>query len=162
MTEPILETTYWKKRLDEAKELHHSVFRCDKTLWLQIETKHRDILASTIGREESVLDCGCGWGRLLTLMPDPWVGDYLGIDLSPDFIRLAVRKHPTYQFMEMDLRHASFCGRGFDWAILISIRPMVKRNLGNEIWSQMEAEIRKVANKLLYLEYDPSDNGSVE
>jgi hypothetical protein len=45
---------------------------------------------------------------------------------------------------------------------MISVRPMIVRNQGQDAWDAMEREIRKVARQLLYLEYDPFDNGSVE
>jgi hypothetical protein len=38
----------------------------------------------------------------------------------------------------------------------------VRRNLGDEAWEAMERELRRVAKRLLYLEYDPDSEGSVE
>lgn len=188
MAEDILNPEYWKKRLNAASadRLHEAVFRCPKERWEAIEAKHREILARHVKRFDAVLDCGCGWGRLLTMLPDEWFGLYLGVDLSPDFIHKALTETVPYvvnrlwgnknrggAFKVADLRTLSNsiyflpgkeAGKWekWDWAVMISVRPMVRRNLGGEVWDQMESEIRKCAEKLLYLEYDPEDEGSVE
>lgn len=157
--EPILDTEYWKNRLLQAQggHLHHAVFRCSKDRWERIEVAHRTILAELIGRGESILDAGCGWGRLLDLLPPNWKGRYLGVDLSPDFIALARRNYPhhKYDFKTGDLRSLPYLSsKEMDWGVLISIRPMVLRNLGYEVWEAMEVELSRVCKKLLFLEYD--------
>lgn len=165
MVEPINDPLYWKQRLTDAKERHHSIFKCDLERWKRIEEKHKKILAETIDNLTSVLDAGCGYGRLLTLLPEHWYGDYVGVDLSPDFIELAKQEHPTVPFFVSDLRSLFFFNeathRKFDWAVLISIRPMVRRNLGDAEWEKMEKELKRVAKNLLFLEYDENDLGEV-
>lgn len=164
MTEPINDPLYWKQRLATAVERHHSIFRCDKERWLRIEAKHREILAKVVHPEWSVLDAGCGYGRLLTLIPKNWRGWYQGVDISPDFVQLARTewpRHDWHQFQVGDLRSLSFIDRSFDVAVLISIRPMVRRNLGEEEWDKMERELKRVAKRLLYLEYDENDPGEL-
>lgn len=162
MTEPINDPLYWKQRLATAMERHHSIFRCDKERWLRIEDKHREILAKTLHPEWSVLDAGCGYGRLLNLMPADWRGYYAGVDLSPDFVDLARKEHPRREFRVADLRQIPWVSGTFDLAVLISIRPMVRRNLGDDEWEKMERELRRVSNQLLFLEYDENDPGSIE
>lgn len=163
MSELVLDPNYWKQRLEQAQkgDLHHAVFRCPKDRWLRIEEKHRQILDRYIDPDDAILDAGCGWGRLLSLMPDDWKGGYLGIDISPDFIALAETLHPDRSFFVGDLRQLP-SGLKVDVAILISIRPMVKRELGNEVWNKMERELRRCAKVILYLEYDENDEGSLE
>lgn len=167
---PILEPQFWKERLQEAQEkgqLWRTVFHCNKETWDKIEQRHREILAQHIKPTDSILDAGCGYGRLLTILPREWKGAYMGVDLSPDLIRLAIeRTYPPRLFMCKDLREISkLCHPTkflrYDWAILISIRPMVIGNLGQEEWNKMEAEIRKLSSKLLYLEYDINDKGVI-
>src|SRR5688572_5696278 len=96
MTQPILDPQYWKERLEQAQRghLHHAVFRCPLDRWQRIEARHSEILARLIGPTDSVLDAGCGYGRLLDLLPATWRGGYLGVDLSPDLIRLAECRLP--------------------------------------------------------------------
>lgn len=169
MSQMILDPNYWRQRLENVRKeglpLHHAIFKLNTSSWEAIEQKHREILAHHIKPTDKVLDVGCGWGRLLTLMPEDWRGCYIGVDVSPDFIALAKERHPNYHFITGDIRKWERSWGldetiKMDWAVLISIRPMVQRNTG--VWSECEAAIRKVARKLLYLEYDPLDEGSVE
>lgn len=167
MSEAISDPRYWRRRLREAGQLHHAIFKCPLERWQRIEAKHREILKEKIGPNDSILDVGCGWGRLLTLLPETWRGYYLGLDLSPEFIELAKRHHPWRLFAVADIRQSYTYDvrtefKLYDWAILISIRPMMKRHLGDEEWSKVEANVRKVAKQLLYLEYDENDEGSIE
>lgn len=160
----IADPKYWKQRMDHAApdNFHHSIFLVDKSTWQRIEDKHREILKTVLTPWSSVLDAGCGYGRLLTLMPQTWEGKYLGVDLSPDFVDLAKRNHRLHNFVVGDLRHLPVADVKFDFGVLISIRPMIKRHLGEEEWAKAEAELRRVCRQLLYLEYDVNDNGSLE
>lgn len=166
MSELISDPRYWARRLRDAKkgDLHHAIFQCPKDRWLAIEAKHRQILAKQVREKDFVLDAGCGWGRLLTLMPDHWAGHYIGIDLSPDFIKMAKAGYahePRFGFSVWDLRQLDTLDMvHFDLAVMISIRPMIKRHLGEEVWAGIEGQLRKRATRLLYLEYDPDDKGS--
>lgn len=183
--EDISNPAYWRQRLAQAQArrdtLHTAVFRCPLDRWKAIEAKHRQILARLIGPDDSVLDAGCGWGRLLDLMPDNWQGVYVGVDLSPDFIMLALKEISLPPLPSQRRKVGGFvvgdlttdetvkalsaypaAGRKFDWAVMISIRPMVKRNQGEEVWGRFEANVLKLANRLLYLEYDPDCEGFVE
>lgn len=165
---PIADPAFWKERLDEVQSdnLHHAVFRCPRDRWKRIEAKHRDILERVIQPKDRILDAGCAWGRLVDLLPPSWVGDYKGVDISPDFLTMARERNPGLEFEQYDLRHLPhYWGKGnfsFDIAVMISIRPMVKRHMGETEWGKMESELRRVAKKLLYLEYDENDEGSVE
>ncbi len=162
MTEPILDVKYWKQRIDNATEKHESIFKCPLDVWKQIEEKHTKILSKLIKPTDSILDCGCGWGRLLTLLPKEWVGRYLGVDISPDFLVEARRVYQTKTFVQMELRQIEDLFAVFDWAILISIRPMIQRNLGSVEWEMAEQAIKSCADKVLYLEYDVDDSGTIE
>lgn len=168
MTEPILSTDYWAHRLKQAEKkgvLHESIFRCPQELWRRIEEKHREILKRVLKPEDMILDAGCGWGRLLSLLPEEWKGWYVGVDHSPDFIKRAreQRRNQNHNFLVASLFDLSmFEEKSFDIAILISIRPMMIRNIGKESWSKMESEIRRVAKQILYLEYDPNCEGFLE
>lgn len=162
--EPILDPSYWQSRLtvQGRDERHRAIFITPKENWDAIAEAHRKILAQHVHPEHSVLDAGCAWGRLLDLMPADWRGFYLGVDLSPDFVELAKREHPERPFAVGDLRHLDLPDDTFDWAVLISIRPMVRRNLSDDAWDEMEKELKRVARNLLFLEYDVSDLGTVE
>lgn len=165
MAQNILDVNYWKSRLERATRgnLHHAVYLCGLDRWQRIEAKHREILARHIKPSDSILDAGCGWGRLLSLLPETWSGHYLGIDLSPDFIHLAQQHYTSesIRFVVEDLRNLSSITQTFDWAILISIRPMIRRHLGDSTWFSIERSLRNVSRQLLFLEYDEDDTGSL-
>lgn len=148
-------------------DLHHAVFKCPLDRWQRIEARHREILAKWIGPRDRILDCGCGYGRLLDLMPTTWEGIYRGVDLSPDFIDLATVTRPGRSFVVGDLHdlyrahHGLWYGPFFDWAILISVRPMIVRNCPEGYWDRCLSNIKDCAKRLLYLEYDENDNGEI-
>lgn len=166
MPEDILNAHYWKQRLDSAVERHQAIFRCDLARWRRIEDKHRQILASTVRNIDSVLDAGCGWGRLLDLMPKTWYGSYCGIDISPDFIQLARQTHRSRIFLQGNLHDGTLLdtvsvSAKFNWAVCISMRPMIRRNLGDDYWDTIQDNILEAADRILFLEYDENDNGEI-
>lgn len=166
--EPVSTPAYWKDRLRTAllaNQLHQSVFLCGSKKWEDIKSKHRQILKEYVSPEDKVLDAGCGYGRLIDLLENHPTENYRGIDISPDLIALAKVTYPNHLFSIcsiLNLNNFFFPREYFDWAVLISVRPMIKRNLGDEVWQQMEQQLRLVAKRLLFLEYDETNEGSVE
>lgn len=161
----ILNPLYWKERLVEANtssaNLHHAIFKCPLSVWQRIEERHKSLLKKYISVDDHILDVGCGWGRLLTLLPETWKGCYLGIDISPDFIQLA-RSLYRRPFILNDITKPLPYAKGlFDVAIMISMRPMIKRNLGDEVWNRVQKNVFEVSSKILFLEYDQNDEGEV-
>jgi SAM-dependent methyltransferase len=172
MPENIFDPRYWQHRLHEAidrEQVHHAIYQCDQEQWRRIADHHRQILAEVIKPSDKVLDVGCGWGRLLSLMPSDWTGAYIGVDLCPDFIATAARTHQDrrFHFVCGDIR---WWDRSWglnavikmDWAVLISIRPMVLRNAGELAWREIEAVLKLTCRSVLYLEYDEKAPGEVE
>lgn len=165
MTEPIFDPNYWAERLVYANDTqrHHAIYLRPLEEWQDIENDHREILKTELCSTTSVLDAGCGYGRLLNLMPKNWKGGYLGLDLSPDFIRLAKKEHPANQFKVADLRDLSFLSdSSFDVAVLISIRNMILANVGKVVWDQIESELHRVCKRLLFLEYKVRGQNNVK
>lgn len=168
MSKPIFESSFWSERLRTARQPHHAVFVCQKPHWDAIAARHREIIARHVRPADAILDAACGWGRMIDLLP-PGEYEYVGVDLSPDFIDLARREHPQsrYEFVVGDLRDLSGVlearrGRKFDWAIAISVKHMVIREAGMEAWQTIENELKRVSKKILYLEYDTNDEGTIE
>lgn len=66
----------------------------------------------------SILDVGCGTGRLLDLLrAQGYCGDYLGIDLAPSAIALASQRFPGARFKACDVLAEPLSER-FDYAFL--------------------------------------------
>lgn len=179
MSEPIFSSDYWKGRLADAiarEQIQYAIYHTNSDTWEAIAKQHKKILNRVLAADTSVFDAGCGWGRLLTLVPSWWKGDYLGVDLSPDFIdmaRLANSGMPYRRFMTHDLRRSvpqlwtspngvsSLPPIRYDLGVCISIKPMVIANCGGDEWMKMEEVIRSMCKHILYLEYDPEDNGEL-
>lgn len=170
MSKPILDPKFWMDREKEAKQEHHAIFVCDKQKWEAIERKHREILKQHVRQWTTILDVGCAWGRLSNLLPHYWCGGYLGVDLCPTFIERARIKYPEKVFVCGDFRQldgdeihtGTRMQWDFDLGICISIRPMVKRELGEASWEGYRIALKGLCKKVLYLEYDENDEGSLE
>jgi SAM-dependent methyltransferase len=68
---------------------------------------------------DSVLDVGCGFGDFKRWFEQSGRElEYTGIDLSPDLLREAKKRHPDVQFIEGDLFDMTFAEKSFDWVIL--------------------------------------------
>jgi len=152
MGKPVNNLDFWKGRLQDAEKgyLHYSVYVANPALWAFIEKKHRETLNKYIAWDDKVLDAGCGYGRGSEFIP----GEYTGVDFSPDFILKAKQLYPGKSFIKADLAKLPFEDHLFDWAVCISIKAMIKNNLGQEVWMPMEQELKRVAKKVLILEYE--------
>lgn len=163
MSKPILDPAFWKKRLDNAPKIrmHYAVYRCSQLEWDRMQIRHQSILSKYVESRDSILDAGCAWGRLLGILPKGWQGDYLGIDISPDFIDLAEKNYPQHQFIVGDLRKdIKAVDDQYDWAVVTSVKAMVIREVGQECWDCIESELRRVSKRILCLEY-LKDKGTV-
>lgn len=152
MSKPVDDINFWKGRIEEAKRGydHYSVYVANLTLWKFIEKNHRAIIHQHIRKSDAVLDAGCGYGRAVEFLPT----HYTGVDFSPDFIKLAKERYPDKTFIVSKLESLPFNDHDFDWAVCISIKTMIKNNLGEDAWLAMEKELKRVAKKILILEYE--------
>lgn len=167
MSKPVLDPAFWKERFDEAtkhRRLHHAVYRIHDDGWRLIEEQHRRILAQHVGPHTKVLEVGCGYGRLISLLPRDHKGMYLGYDLSPTFIDYAkawLLPFDQYTFV---------CGRAedemqklndktFDLGVTVSVRNMLIDNGHETVWNNVFREMTRVCSKVLTLEYDATDEG---
>lgn len=162
MAEDILNSDYWRNRLLSARQPHHAIFKCPSERWGRIAAKHVEILKKYVSRDTSILDVGCGWGRIIGLMPLEWQGSYFGVDVCIDFIRMAKEYFPGKLFNCIDIEAVNLQYHTFDLAICTSFRPMVKRNLGDQVWERYRVRTSILAKRILYLEYDENDEGNLE
>lgn len=158
---PVLSPAYWKERLQKAgTNIHQAIYKSTLDELIRHNERHRRILSSRIHPHDSILDVGCGYGRLLSLMPGDWIGSYLGIDLCPEFIKLAREIYPDRNFMPIDARAlaAPLMSRGkYDWGICLSLKYTIIDNCGRAIWEDIEARLRANCKRLLFLEFDETE-----
>jgi len=70
---------------------------------------------------ESVLDVGCGNGRLLDFFKEKQI-DYLGVDTSRELLKHARDNHPGYEFRHGDILHLSQIPKiNFDYVFSIAV-----------------------------------------
>ena len=153
MSKPIDRLEFWRDRIIDAKKREDrlSVYHAPKELWQEIEVNHAKNIKLLIKDTDKVLDAGCGYGRLSEV-----IKNYVGVDFSQDFIDWAREKYPNSIFRKANLKRLPFKDGKFDWAICASIKTMVINNLGEEEWSLMLKELKRVAKKVLILEYEDS------
>jgi ubiquinone/menaquinone biosynthesis C-methylase UbiE len=147
---------FWKERLKETAkygDVHHAVYVSRQALWQEIEIAHKEILSRECAGYDT-LDAGCGYGRAAEWFPRE---KYIGVDISPDLLRIANERYPKHVFIETDLRELPFEDRAFDVAFCISIKQMIVGNLGDKVWLAVENELKRVADRVLILEYEEPD-----
>ena len=158
MVEPVDDPAYWRARLEKCGgELHRAVFNGSIDQFSPLQQAHRLGLLR-LDPDHNLLDAGCGYGRLVDLLPDNYRGRYVGVDISPELITLARLLHPGKEFAVADLRRLPYGDGEFHVAVVCSVRPMVIRNLGLEQWNLMEREIRRVTRlEPIYLTFGSWD-----
>lgn len=167
MPDDIYDPDYWHQRLKtvvrKEKPLHYTVYEIVPELWQPICDRHKELLAEHVQPGTRVLDVGCGYGRLLDLMPPKWERQYLGADICPAFIAAAKRRYPDREFVVADIRLDQFAtfptGDMFDLAVLVSVRGMILREKGPIEWANIANNLLRSAKQLLCLEYDADDKG---
>lgn len=155
MNEPVDRPDYWRERISRCKgELHRVMFEGSLSLVSRMEYEDRLVLEKAVTPDTSILDCGCGYGRLLYLLPGWWRGSYVGVDISPEFLNLARTFHPGRTFLQMDLRDLRGLddqGVTYDLGVVSWVKNMIEVHLGAQVWRKMELEIRKRTKDVLFL-----------
>ena len=77
--------------------------------------QYRRILSRLIQPTDSVLDVGCGYGSLLSVIGEC---DYTGVDLVSSFLDEARWRHPGHRFITTDVMRLS--GQ-YDWVVGLGI-----------------------------------------
>ena len=144
---------FWANRIAENNRrnepLHKILMDCNEADWNRIQTHSRNVLRGVVKHGDRVLDCGCGYGVLLEVMP---FSEYVGVDSCPEMIELARRRNPRFRFELADLRHLPFADDFFDVAVCRSVEGTVKTRVSNRDWAAMRQEMLRVARKLVLID----------
>lgn len=147
---------FWKERIETATEERYSVYVTSPGDWSRLNEEHKKILdKEAMGL---VLDAGCGYGRWAQHF-DPQ--RYIGIDFSPDFIALAKKRFTNHLFFRCRMEEIPFPNNYFDSAFCVSIKEMIVENRGEKAWKDIERELKRVAKKVIILEYTNPDKYEV-
>lgn len=150
MQKRVTSISFWKDRIRGAAKRHFMVYVTSEGDWQRINYEHEKILRTEIKQTDKVLDAGCGYGRWAHLFS---MDNYVGVDLSPDFVEMAHLENIGWKFIEGKLESLPFQDGEFDVAFCVSIKEMIIDNCGQELWDAMQRELKRVAKKLLILEY---------
>ena len=147
---------YWRDRMYGAfasGERHRLMFNGSKDAFDAREATQREAI-KVIGARQSVIDVGCGYGRLLELLRlQGWQGRYVGYDVSPDLVEIARRWWPDHQFYVRDIvKNPPPCSIRSHWAVAMWVRTMLIDNQMPETWEWIERWMRTVADNLLVVD----------
>jgi SAM-dependent methyltransferase len=158
---PIFDPAFWRERYEKnPDEIHRTVYHCSEGHFQAIAQAHKNILSRLVQKGDTILDVGCGYGRLLDLLPEK-PSMYVGFDLSPELIEEAKKRYPLFanSFLCYDIREVGENSiTSFTWAVLISIKQMVIGNAGQEAWENLQTHILKFCDQILILEYTTDEN----
>jgi len=108
-------TEAYRKRIEEHGLGHKSLFYPNEALHTAKLAHIARILNLEIEATDTVLDVGCGTGDIIPFMP---ACTYRGIDLVPEFVKEARKRHPDLQF---DRANVLDIETSFEWVILLGM-----------------------------------------
>lgn len=149
----VTNSTFWRERLDRCGgDLQRAMMEGSSD---QFAAVHRDQMLrlhrADIQPTDSVLDVGCGYGRLLTMMPTYWKGPYCGVDVSPDLIAVARILYPGRRFVVGDCTRLDEADGVFDVAVAVWLKTMLCENGLAETWERVHAEMHRVARRVVVI-----------
>src|SRR3989338_8796798 len=106
--------SHQSKLLDNYASLAAYYDTPNPPVWQEI----KDLL-SEIRSGSSVLDIGCGTGRVRQVLPTNL--DYTGLDNSPELLEVAQRRYPNNKFIQPDARQLPLPDKFFDAVLLIAV-----------------------------------------
>ncbi len=99
-------------------------------------------LLNKVGKDESVLDVGCGNGRILKVLKEKGV-KYSGVDQSAKLIEICKEKYPQDTFYQADIANLGGISEyGFDWVFCVAVLHHLPG------FAQRLAALRQLRNKM--------------
>lgn len=87
--------------------------------WIELSDAESQCLSIFLKKNARVLDLGCGTGRIAKIIGSN-LEYYLGIDLSPEMIKVARILNPDFKFLCEDILEPSYNERNFDAILLMN------------------------------------------
>lgn len=156
--DPVTDPEYWRDRMYSAfasGERHRLMFKGSKEQFDLAEIRQWKHL-SVIGPQQSVIDVGCGYGRLLDALRTDrkWRGRYVGYDVSPDLVAIARKWWPgeTFEIADFSLDPLPTPPFRADWVVCSWIKTMLVGNGHGLVWDRIETWARSVARDVLIID----------
>jgi len=111
-----------KKILDKVKRDYTQTARVRQKIWMEEKS-----LIKNIKNGDTVLDLGCGQGRIVPLLKNKKV-NYLGLDNCSVLLKNAQDRHPDYKFIRQDLVNLDLPKKSFDVILLIATLHQIPSN----------------------------------
>ena len=109
-----------------------------KELWPEIKN-----FVSELNKGDSLLDIGCGNGRLLEVLKNKEI-NYLGIDNSSELVKIAQKNYPNNKFLVGDILNLKkIAEKKFDYIFCLAVLPHIP---GKELRIQALEELKKHLN----------------
>lgn len=102
----------------------------------------------------SVLDLGCGTGIYARCI-DPRV--YVGIDVSPSYIRRAQQNFPHHRFEVMDATHLEFSACSFDTVMISGVLHHLDAAIARQVLSEVSRVLKPLGRLLLWEDVPTQD-----
>lgn len=132
--------------LDKQKVYWDSVAK-EKTFTNPLKIKS---LKELIPIDGSILDYGCGYGRLSSELVDAGFTDVTGVDISNEMIKYGLIQNPSLNLKQIDGGRLPFPDNAFSACVLFAVLTCMPTNTGQ---TNLISEIRRVlkTNGILYL-----------
>ena len=157
---PIFTPEFWHERLISARKrghIHVAVYDVSVAEWERVTAYIKEAVLRYVKPGDKVLDAGCGYGWLSEVLPKDV--SYVGVDGSPHLIEEAKERFPDKTFLCEKLEKLPFIDKRFDWAVGSSIEGVIIENISSLKWLQVEAELCRVAKKILLIGYGSYKDG---
>ena len=112
----------------------------------------REVINDMIPREASVLDVGCGTGKMATMLRESKQCKVVGLDLSSKMINFAqnINRYSDVLFQQGDATNLSdYKNKGFDYAISCKMIHELSPNTGQQVIK----ELCKVGQRVIVFDY---------
>lgn len=110
------------KILNKVKRDYSQIGRVRKFVWPEERA-----LLKYIRNKDSILDLGCGEGRIIPFLKNKKI-NYLGLDNCSALLKIAQAKFPEYKFINQDLVSLDLPKESFDVVLAIAVLHHIPSN----------------------------------
>ena len=148
---------FWVGRVNDAKarqDPFYSIYKSGPVVWGEIIKNRLSIIAEKIPTGSRVLDAGCAFGWLATVLPYMQAIKYTGIDHTPALIDYGKELFPRVNLIEAPLQELPFDNDSFDWVVCSCVKHGIVENEENGLiekgrWKQIESEFMRVSENAI-------------